>query len=291
MTLHFVYFFVYPCLNVLSLEIFKHKRLILNHMNICINRNPGTMNVKLTCYVLQVIVPKVPEVAPWARDSSGEDNDQSDSENQSHHSGESDSVFSSSDKSSTPNKVLSDDDSWKNKNLNSQQQIVPKQVMQVSAAPRSGDKAGKRWENNVGESQKKDSNKKVEIPGGNNSAKIKNITQAFEQKDKEANAEPVIHRRRSDKNAPAWRSLDLSDSKFTVSNNDDHVKSPLSPLSPTTPKALIPRDQRFGGSRDTAEEVKPQENKVYIYHILFISVCVFITFGYPSCLFAFFFKA
>ncbi|WAQ99692.1 LIMC1-like protein [Mya arenaria] len=201
-------------------------------------------------------IPKEPQVvAPWAQGSSGEDIDQSDSENQSHNSGESDSVFSSSDKSSTPNKVLSDDDLWHKNKPNSQ--IMPNKVIQLNAR-KPGEGVKKMWENNVNESQRKENNKKKDIPT-NNSAKIKNITHAFEQKDKEANASPVI-KRSEYRNSPPLKSLDLSDSKFSPAND----KLPVSPLSPTTPKALTPRADRFSSGRNVAESNNSEPEKLSV---------------------------
>ncbi|XP_052792746.1 LIM and calponin homology domains-containing protein 1-like isoform X3 [Mya arenaria] len=208
-------------------------------------------------------IPKEPQVvAPWAQGSSGEDIDQSDSENQSHNSGESDSVFSSSDKSSTPNKVLSDDDLWHKNKPNSQ--IMPNKVIQLNAR-KPGEGVKKMWENNVNESQRKENNKKKDIPT-NNSAKIKNITHAFEQKDKEANASPVI-KRSEYRNSPPLKSLDLSDSKFSPAND----KLPVSPLSPTTPKALTPRADRFSSGRNVAESNNSEPEKKFVQKVIKIS--------------------
>ncbi|XP_053398992.1 LIM and calponin homology domains-containing protein 1-like isoform X3 [Mercenaria mercenaria] len=177
------------------------------------------------------------DVAPWAHDSSGEDNSQSDSEtNNSHQSGDTDSVFS--DKS-TPSKVLSDDDSWV-KNKQSAQTVSSKLTPPVRTQRSLGDSM-KIWENSANESQKKDDKKVKDLPA--NSAKIRNITQAFEQKDKEANATPVVTKRSEFSRSSLSKSLDLTDSYSKPYSPLE--KKPPSPLSPTAPKALTPRDQRF----------------------------------------------
>ena len=201
---------------------------------------------------------KQPAIAPWARDSSGEADSQSDSEtNNSHQSGDTDSVFS--DKSN-PSKMLSDDDTGMKRNSNS----TPPSTKPVKDRPLGN--SAKLWEANVRESQKKDEKKKWEPPqtnnNSNNSAKIKNITQAFEQKDKQANEQPVI-RRRSDFKAqksmeygsnnrfsspPVWKSLDLNQQSPIQRSLPKTPMSPTSPLSPTGNKALMPRDQRYSST-------------------------------------------
>lgn len=109
------------------------------------------------------------------------------------------------------------------------------------------------WENSAKESQAKLDKKKVDIPTSNN--KIRNITKAFEEKESSAKAEPVITRR-SEFSRKSWsvdstdspygrRSWDYSDKSSPKGFNEKNV-SPL--LSPTSPKALLPKDQRTSGS-------------------------------------------
>ena len=109
------------------------------------------------------------------------------------------------------------------------------------------------WENSAKESQAKLDKKKVDIPTSNN--KIRNITKAFEEKESSAKAEPVITRR-SEFARKSWsvdstdspygrRSWDYSDKSSPKGFNEKNV-SPL--LSPTSPKALLPKDQRTSGS-------------------------------------------
>lgn len=216
----------------------------------------------MACFVFQGKTSKSTDTAPWAQDSSGEDNSQSDSEtNNSHQSGDTDSVFS--DKS-TPSKVLSDDDSWvKNKPTT---QTVSGKLAPPPKTQRSLGDSMKIWENNANESQRNNNKKIRDLPA--NSAKIKNITQAFEQKDKEANASPVITKRSEFNHSSLSKSLDLTDHSYSKPYSPSEQKPP-SPLSPTAPKALIPRDQRFSrGSSSGESPAVNNANKVCEFLIL-----------------------
>lgn len=110
------------------------------------------------------------------------------------------------------------------------------------------DNVTKLWQSNVIESQNREEKKVKGVPVSN-SAKIKDITKAFEQKDIEAHSAPDVTKRSGYRNRsssggnPPWKSLDLTDSgsaRFTTTE-----MKPPSPLSPNSPKALMPRDQRF----------------------------------------------
>lgn len=192
-------------------------------------------------------MPKLPEVAPWAKDSSGEDNSHSDSEN--HQSGDNDSVFSSSDKSSTPNKILSDDDSWKKNKSDSNNSASKSRPLQTQ---KSQDSVLQKWHNSVNESHRSNENKnRVNIPNSN--SKIKNITQSFEVKEKEVQNIPAKSRRSELTNSKT-KSLDFSSSKFTSYEP--------TPLSPTTPQALLPREQRFGHERAVSEPRERETDQV-----------------------------
>ncbi|KAL4230513.1 Guanine nucleotide exchange factor vav3 [Mactra antiquata] len=193
------------------------------------------------------------EVAPWAQGSSGdENNSQSDSEtNNSHQSCDTDSVFS--DKS-TPSKILSDDDSWVKKT--NAQAVSNKLAGHVKTQKPIGE-SRKLWENNVNESQKKDERKLRDLPS--NSVKIKSLAQSYEQKEKEANAVPVVTRRSDFNRSSLSKSLDLSDHSFSTPLSPVDKKPP-SPLSPNAPKALLPRDQRYSHSESSPKQQTPTRN-------------------------------
>ncbi|XP_052281423.1 LIM and calponin homology domains-containing protein 1-like isoform X3 [Dreissena polymorpha] len=205
---------------------------------ITIERTTRTMASPKSKPAVDPLVPKLPEVAPWAKDSSGEDNSHSDSEN--HQSGDNDSVFSSSDKSSTPNKILSDDESLvKNKSSSN----ISANKARPLQTQKSQDSVLQKWQNSVNESHRSNENKnRVNVPNSN--SKIKNITQAFEVKEKEVQNTPAKSRR-SELNNSKTKSLDLSSSKF--------ASYEPTPLSPTTPQALLPREQRFGHDRSVSD--------------------------------------
>lgn len=151
---------------------------------------------------------------------------------------------------------------------NQQAQIVPAKVTTVQTQRPSSNNVSKLWQNNVSESQNstKDHTKLKDIPSGN-SAKIKSITQAFEQKDEEAKAEPQIVRRSEytrdrTSGSPFRKSVDLTDSPRFSS----YEKKLTSPLAPNSPNALLPRDQRFPNSYKHEENVAPSSDKVRFDH-------------------------
>ncbi|XP_052268404.1 uncharacterized protein LOC127869783 [Dreissena polymorpha] len=205
---------------------------------ITIERTTRTMASPKSKPAVDPLVPKLPEVAPWAKDSSGEDNSHSDSEN--HQSGDNDIVFSSSDKSSTPNKILSDDESLVKNKSSSNISASKARPLQTQ---KSQDSVLQKWQNSVNESHRSNENKnRVNVPNSNSIIKI--ITQAFEVKEKEVQNTPAKSRR-SELNNSKTKSLDLNCSKF--------ASYEPTPLSPTTPQALLPREQRFGHYRSVSD--------------------------------------
>ena len=197
----------------------------------------------------QRIKTKKEEIAPWARDSSGEGDSQSDSEaNTSHQSGDTDNVFAEQ----TIPKVVQEDQSWVKRRTGSLTSPTIKQTPSPVANKPLKERNFQLWETSAKESQTRTEKKRVEIPTSNN--KIKNITKAFEEKESSAKAEPVISRR-SDFGRKSW-SFDSTDSPFRRRSSDFSDKSDksspkgisektVSPLlSPTAPKALLPKDQR-----------------------------------------------
>ncbi|KAH3835126.1 hypothetical protein DPMN_108469, partial [Dreissena polymorpha] len=223
---------------------------------ITIERTTRTMASPKSKPAVDPLVPKLPEVAPWAKDSSGEDNSHSDSEN--HQSGDNDSVFSSSDKSSTPNKILSDDESLvKNKSSSN----ISANKARPLQTQKSQDSVLQKWQNSVNESHRSNENKnRVNVPNSN--SKIKNITQAFEVKEKEVQNTPAKSRR-SELNNSKTKSLDLSSSKF--------ASYEPTPLSPTTPQALLPREQRFGHDRSVSDPYIRETDQSSVEKIIRIS--------------------
>ena len=215
--------------------------------NTCPSNSPALM------FLFQKKKAKGEEVAPWARDSSGEGDSQSDSEtNISHQSGDTDNVFAEQ----TVSKVVNRDESWVKRTSSGGSQTSPSVR---HTPPPVGNKSIKDrnmqlWENSAKESQSKMDKTKVDIPANRSSNKIKNITKAFEEKESSAKAEPVIQRR-SEYGRKSW-SLDSTDSPFRRRSSDFSDKSDkLSPkgfneknvsplLSPTSPKALLPKEQR-----------------------------------------------
>lgn len=144
-----------------------------------------------------------------------------------------------SDKSA-PSKVLSDDDSWMKGKTNTPTMHSGPTPPARTQGPLGG--GMKLWETSANESQRKDDKRIKDLP--TNSAKIRNITQAFEQKDKDANAAPVVVKRSEVSRSPFSKSLDLTDHSYSRPYSTAE-KKPLSPLSSTSPKALVPRDQRY----------------------------------------------
>ena len=199
------------------------------------------------------------EIAPWARDSSGDGDSQSDSEtNISHQSGDTDNVFAEQ----TVSKVINQDESWVKRRSSGSSQTSPSVRQTPSPVGNRSikDRNMQLWENSAKESQSKIDKTKVDtsIPANRSSNKIKNITKAFEEKESSAKAEPVITRR-SEYGRKSW-SFDSTDSPFGRRSSDFSDKSDksspkgfneknVSPLlSPTSPKALLPKDQRAASS-------------------------------------------
>ena len=167
-----------------------------------------------------------------------------------------------SDKS-TPSKVLSDDDSWSKKNQIST--IVPAKVTPGKSQKPAGNNVAKVWQNNASESQNDTNMRKAKDKPVGNSSKFKDMAKAFEQKDQEAKAEPVVRRRSefgkmdSVSNSPFRKSLDLTDSSSPrLSTTMD--KKPTSPLAHNAPNALLPREQRYPSSGRTNESPAPLES-------------------------------
>ena len=182
----------------------------------------------------------------------------------------------------TVSKVVNRDESWVKKSSSSGSQTLPS-VRQTP--PPVGNKSIKDrnmqlWENSAKESQKKMDKTKVDIPANRSINKIKNITKAFEEKESSAKAEPVIQRR-SDYGRKSW-SMDSTDSPFRRRSSDFSDKSDksspkgfneknVSPLlSPTSPKALLPKDQRPSPSNNFKYTSDYSSNKVCIYNFLSI---------------------
>ena len=152
-------------------------------------------------------------------------------------------------------KVVHEDQSWVRRRSGSETSPAIKQTLSPLGNKPLKERNVQLWESSAKESQTRTEKKKVDVPLSSN--KIKNITKAFEEKETSAKAEPVISRR-SDFGSKSWsfdstespfsrRSLDLSDRSDKTSPkgfNEKNVSPLLSPMSPTAPKALLPKDQR-----------------------------------------------
>lgn len=219
--------------------------------------------------------------------SSGDGDSQSNSEtNVTHQSGDTDNVFSEQSIS----KVINEDESWVKRRSASSSQSSPS--LRQTPPPVSNKSIRERnmqlWENSAKESQIKMEKQKVDIPTSKSNNKIKDITKAFEEKENSAKAEPVISRR-SEIGRKSW-SFDSNESPFRRRSSDFSDKSDksspkgfneknVSPLlSPTSPKALLPKDQRPTSSsyRYSSEY---SSKKVCI--LSFLQVVFFLSYSTP----------
>ena len=134
-------------------------------------------------------------------------------------------------------KVLSDDDSWVKTKTSSQ--TPSKSKFTLPKIDKSLSESRKLWENNSQKTPTHDEKKKIDIPSRSGEKNIRNIKDAFEQKEKDAHAVPEIRRRpnRLGRDRP-WKSMDLT-SGYSLS------EKPPSPLSPKSPPALVPKDSRY----------------------------------------------